>query len=83
MTLRKTGMGVVVCYTRRPLFAQCIKTAGVNHDSYAEEILQRTYEWYIDSATDLKTEFAKYYQPEYPIRLRTKMKYSTSTTASR
>jgi len=41
------------------------KKAGVNHDSYAEEIIQRTYEWYIDSAIDLKTEFAKYYQPEY------------------
>jgi hypothetical protein len=65
ITLRKTGMGVVVCYTRRPLFAQCKKKAGVHDGSYAEEFLQRTYEWYINSAIDLKTEFAKYYQPEY------------------
>jgi len=65
LTMRKTSMGVVICYNRRPTLENCMKRAKAASDSYAAELVEVIYEWYLGNALDLRAEYAKYYRAEY------------------
>jgi len=58
-------MGVVICYWHRPSLKDCFGRGKVVPGSYAAELVERVYEWYVDGALDLKAEYTKYYKPEY------------------
>jgi len=66
MLLRRTSAGVVVSYGRRPSLRACLRKAGAYPDTYAADVVQGAYEWYVVEVVDLKREYRLYYKPEYP-----------------
>jgi hypothetical protein len=66
MVMCRTSIGIIVSYSRRPSLRACFKEAGVEPGTYAAQVVQRAYEWFVEDTIDLKREYKKYYEPEYP-----------------
>jgi len=61
----KTVVGLVLASESRPYLNNILKAAAVKQKSYAAEFVERIYEFFIETAIDLKGEYQKYYELEY------------------
>jgi hypothetical protein len=60
-----TVAGIVIASESRPDLKDILKAAAVTKGSYAEELIERIYAFFIETAIDLKGEYQKYYELEY------------------
>ena len=63
--LIETVVGIVLVSENRPILKNLLKAAAVKRGSYAEELVERIYAFFIDTAIDLTAEYQKYYKSEY------------------
>ena len=63
--LIKTVVGVVLTSENKPVLKDLFKAATVKQGSYASELVERIYAFFIDTAIDLMAEYQKYYKSEY------------------
>ncbi len=63
--LIETVAGIIIASERHPDLKDILKAASVTQESYAEEFIERIYEFFIGTAIDLKAEYQEYYRAEY------------------
>lgn len=63
--LIQTSVGIVLASENRPVLKDFLKAAGVKRGSYAAELLERIYAFFIDTSIDLTAEYKNYYESEY------------------
>ena len=63
--LINTVVGIVLASEKRPVLKNLLKAAAVKQGSYAAELVERIYAFFIETAIDLTAEYQKYYKSEY------------------
>ena len=63
--LIETVVGIILASENRPVLKDVLKATAVKQGSYAAELVERIYAFFIDTAIDLTAEYQKFYKPEF------------------